>query len=47
MSVTVIDLFEALKKYCQPHTLPVAIKLAKAGEKIQQKAKYPLKDIGA
>ena len=46
MSVTVIDLFEALKKYCQPHTLPVAIKLAKAGEKIQQKAKYPLKDIG-
>ena len=46
MSATVINLFEALKKYCQPHTLPVGIKLAKAGEKIQQKAKYPLKDIG-
>lgn len=41
-----IKLFDALKQYCLPHTLPVGIKLAKAGEKIQQKAKYPLKDIG-
>ena len=46
MSATAIDLFEALKKYCQPPTLPVGVKLAKAGEKIQQKAKFPLKDIG-
>lgn len=46
MSATVIDLFEALQKFCQPHTLPVGIKLAKAGDKIQQKAKHPLKDIG-
>ena len=46
MSATVIDLFETLKKYCQPHTLPVGIKIAKAGEEIQQKAKYPLNDIG-
>lgn len=46
MSAAAIGLFEALKKYCQPHTLPVGVKLAKAGEKIQQKAKFPLKDIG-
>lgn len=46
MSDTAVDLFEALKKYCQPHTLPVGIKMAKAGEEIQQKAKYPLNDIG-
>jgi uncharacterized protein (DUF169 family) len=46
MSATVNDLFEALKKYCQPHTLPVGIKMAKAEDEIQQRAKYPLKDIG-
>jgi len=46
MSAIATDLFDALKKYCQPHTLPVGIKIAKPGEKIQQKAKYPLKDIG-
>lgn len=46
MSATAIDLFEALKKFCQPTTLPVGIKLAKTGDKIRQKAKQPLKDIG-
>jgi uncharacterized protein (DUF169 family) len=39
-------LYEALTKYGRFTTQPVGIKLAKAGEKIQQKAKYPLKDIG-
>ena len=46
MATTAMELFEALKTCCQPQTLPVAVKLAKAGEKIQQKAKFPLKDIG-
>jgi len=46
MSATAQDLFAALKEYCQPPTFPVGVKLAKAGEKIQQKAKFPLKDIG-
>ena len=46
MSAINSELCEALEKYCLPLTLPVGIKLAKAGEEIQQKAKYPLKDIG-
>ena len=46
MSAITTELCEALEKYCQPLSLPVGIKLAKAGEEIQQKAKYPLKDIG-
>ena len=46
MTKAATDLFGALKTYCQPHTLPVGIKLAAAGEKIQQRAKFPLKDIG-
>ena len=46
MSATAIELCEALEKYFQPTTHPVGVKLAKAGEEIQQKAKYPLKDIG-
>ncbi len=46
MSATAIDLYEALNEYFRPHTFPVGIKLAKAGEKIQQKAKFPLDDIG-
>ena len=39
-------LYDALTKYGRFATQPVGIKLAKAGEKIRQKAKYPLKDIG-
>ena len=46
MSATTTELCEALDKYCQPQTLPVGVKMAKAGEKIQQKAKFPLQDIG-
>ena len=46
MPATTTELCEALDKYCQPHSLPVGIKLAKASEQIQQKAKFPLKDIG-
>jgi uncharacterized protein (DUF169 family) len=46
MSATTIELCQALDTYCQPLTLAVGVKLAKEGEKIQQKAKYPLKDIG-
>ena len=46
MSAITIELSDAIEKYCQPLSLPVGIKLAKAGEEIQQRAKYPLKDIG-
>jgi uncharacterized protein (DUF169 family) len=46
MSATTTELCEALAKYCHPHSIPVGVKLAKAGQEIQQKAKFPLKDIG-
>jgi uncharacterized protein (DUF169 family) len=39
-------LSEALNKYVRSSTQPVAVKLAKTGENIEQKAKHPLKDIG-
>src|SRR4030043_921092 len=42
-----IRLYETLNKYGRFPTLPVGIKLTKEGEKISQKARYPLRDIGA
>ncbi|UCH21994.1 MAG: DUF169 domain-containing protein [Deltaproteobacteria bacterium] len=41
-----MQLYEALNTYGHFATRPVGIKLAKADEKIIQKAKYPLEDIG-
>ncbi|MBM4339581.1 MAG: hypothetical protein FJ110_08540 [Deltaproteobacteria bacterium] len=46
MSEMTVRLFEALNKYGRFPTLPLGIKLAKEGENISQKVKYPLKDIG-
>jgi uncharacterized protein (DUF169 family) len=46
MSSKTLHLYEALNTYGHFPTRPVGIRLAKASEKIQQKAKYPLKDIG-
>jgi uncharacterized protein (DUF169 family) len=41
-----MKLYEALEQYGRFPTLPVGVKLAKEGEEIPQKARYPLKDIG-
>ena len=46
MKERTIRLYETLNKYGHFPTLPLGIKLAKEGEKIQQKVRYPLKDIG-
>ncbi len=46
MTSNTTQLYEALNTYGHFPTRPVGIKLAKANEKIQQKAKHPLKDIG-
>jgi uncharacterized protein (DUF169 family) len=46
MSSKTMQLHEALNTYGHFPTRPVGIKLAKSGESMQQKAKYPLKDIG-
>jgi uncharacterized protein (DUF169 family) len=40
------ELCDVIDTHCRPHSLPVGIKLAKAGEKIPQKAKFPIDDIG-
>ncbi len=39
-------LAEALEKHCRFLTTPVAVKLAKQGESLPGKVKYPLKDLG-
>jgi uncharacterized protein (DUF169 family) len=46
MSSKTMQLYEALNTYGHFPTRPVGIKLVKTNEKIKQKAKYPLKDIG-
>lgn len=46
MSEITIRLHEALNQYGRFPTFPLGIKLAKEGEKILQKVKYPLKDMG-
>ena len=46
MSEIMIRLYDALNKCGHFPTFPLGIKLAKEGEKISQKVKYPLKDIG-
>ena len=46
MDEMIRELFEVLDTHCRPHTTPVAVKLAAAGEKIPQKAKYPLAHVG-
>jgi uncharacterized protein (DUF169 family) len=46
MSETTIRLYEAMNKYGRFPTFPLGIKLAKEGEKISQKVKYPLRDMG-
>ena len=46
MSSTTNELCEAIDQYCRPLSLPVGVKLAEAGEKIPQKAKFPLEDMG-
>ena len=46
MSEMTIRLHEALNKYGHFPTLPLGIKLIRGGEKISQKVKYPLQDIG-
>jgi uncharacterized protein (DUF169 family) len=40
------DLNEALEKYLRVSSFPVGIRLAREGDKIPQKGRYPLKDIG-
>jgi uncharacterized protein (DUF169 family) len=46
MSEITVQLYDALNKHGHFPTFPVGIKLAKKGEKISQKAKYPLKNMG-
>jgi len=46
MSEITVQLYDALNKHGHFPTFPVGIKLAKEGERISQKAKYPLKNIG-
>lgn len=46
MSDETMKLHETLDIYVRPSTLPVAIKLAKEGQQIDQKTKSPLKNIG-
>lgn len=46
MSEILLKLYNALIKHGHFPTQPVGIRLAKEGEKISQKAKYPLKNMG-
>jgi uncharacterized protein (DUF169 family) len=46
MSEMKVRLYEALNKYGRFPTLPLGIRLAKEGERISQKIKYPVKDMG-
>ena len=46
MPAETMKLYETLSSHLRLPTSPVAVKLAKQGEQIQQKAKYPLEDIG-
>jgi uncharacterized protein (DUF169 family) len=46
MSAITVRLYNALNQHGRFSTHPVGIKLAKEGEKISQRAKYPLKNMG-